>query len=249
MNKKNILVVEDDADTRELWCEILTYENFNCTPCPTGKCALDLLAKARYDLVLCDIGLPDTDGFTLKAKLNNDKIRIPLIFISGLNVSDGILRARQLGAIRFLTKPVPRELLIGTVRSSLEFAEVIHQKPEFSQPKALLVISQGGKRQEISISRAYSVGRNPQADIKLVSIHASREHGIFTRIYDESDKSSFYRIVDYSSNGINVNGAKIKGYQNLYHGDLIGFPGCEIYYYELQDLKRQNPYTTMPSRD
>lgn len=249
MNKKNILVVEDDDNTRELWCELLELEAFNCTPCPTGKCALEYLVKIQYDLVLCDIGLPDTDGFTLKAKLNNDKVRIPLIFVSGLNIADGQLKSRQLGAIRFLTKPVPRELLLSTVRSCLDFAEVIYQKPEFSEPKALLVITQDGKRREISISRAYSVGRNKEADIKLVSTFASREHGIFTRIYDESDNSSFYRIVDYSSNGINVNSKRIKGYQNLYHGDLIVFPGCEIYYYELQDLKRQNPYTTMPSRD
>lgn len=247
MNKKDILVIEDHDSTRELWCELLELEDFNCTPCPTGRCALDLLARVKYDLVLCDINLPDTDGFTLKAKLNNDKIRIPLIFVSGLNVTDGVLRARQLGAIRFLTKPVSRELLLSTVKSCLDFAEVIYQKPEFSQPKALLVVTQGGKQQEISISRAYSVGRNKEADIKLMSPHASREHGIFTRIYDEIDKSSFYRIVDYSSNGIEVNNKKIKGYQNLYHGDLVGFPGCTICYYELKDLKGQNPYSTMPS--
>lgn len=202
-----------------------------------------------FDLVLCDVHLPDTDGFSLKARLNNDKVRVPLIFLSGFPIKDGVDKSRQLGAIRFLVKPIPISELLGAVSKGIEYSQVINQKPEFKEPKALLVIKQGASLQEIKISRAYTIGRNKSSDIRLLSPQASREHGVLVRIYDDPNNTSFYKIIDYSRNGIEVNRKRIPGYHDLKHGDVIFFPACEIRYYELENLSERSPFETSPVAD
>lgn len=242
-----ILIVEDYPPTLDNWVDLFTVEGYEVTPCGDGKCALDFISRDTYDVVLCDIMLPDIDGFAIKARLNNDSNRVPLIFISAHNYRDGIQRARQLGAVAFLRKPVEITLLLEAVERAIAFSKVVKVKPELLEPKASLVIRQGLQTYEIKISRAYTVGRSSVSDIVLRSIEASREHGIFTRIYDEPDNRSFYKIVDLSRNGIEVNGKRITGYKNLSHGDCIKFPGCIIDYLELGEPTTINPYSTTPS--
>jgi CheY-like chemotaxis protein len=241
-----ILIVEDYELTLDNWVDFFQMEKFEVIPCVDAGCAFEMIKVHKPDVVLCDIMLPDLDGFGIKARLNNDNNRTPVIFVSAHNFRDGIQRTRQLGGVAFLRKPVELNLLLEAVNRAIEFSRIVKVKPELLEPKAALVIHQGLQTYEIKISRAYTIGRSNEADIILRSLQASRQHGMLIRIYDEPDNRSFYKLIDLSTNGIEVNGKRITGYHNLVHGDSMCFPGCIIDYLEL-DNTAINPFATTPT--
>jgi len=72
MNGDAVLVVEDEADIRELVCYNLAKDGYRTTSVGSGEEALDQLASRQFDLVLLDLMLPGIDGLTICRKLKND---------------------------------------------------------------------------------------------------------------------------------------------------------------------------------
>ncbi len=107
--KKNILVVDDSALMRRLICDIINTEStFQATDvCRDGLEAYERLKTTGYDAVILDVNMPRMDGLELLEKLQQDKIDATVIMVSTLTVKDAdvTIRAMELGAIDFVTKP------------------------------------------------------------------------------------------------------------------------------------------------
>lgn len=107
--KKNILVVDDSALMRRLICDIInTDSTFQATDvCKDGLEAYERLRKTSYDAVVLDVNMPRMDGLELLGKLQQENIKATIIMVSTLTVKDAdvTIRAMELGAIDFVTKP------------------------------------------------------------------------------------------------------------------------------------------------
>jgi CheY-like chemotaxis protein len=113
---KKILVVEDDADIREVLVQVLEFEGYQVITAENGREALERLSNAELPgLILLDLMMPVMDGWRFReAQLSNTKISgIPVVVLS----ADGNLqqKAATIHAAGYLKKPVELETLLNTV--------------------------------------------------------------------------------------------------------------------------------------
>jgi CheY-like chemotaxis protein len=107
LSKKHILLVEDEADAREIYLDILKGEGLNATGVADGQAALDVLAKQKSTLVLLDIIMPRMDGIeTLnQIKKNPEKYGNPkVVMLSNIGGDIAIDKAMELGADGYMLK-------------------------------------------------------------------------------------------------------------------------------------------------
>lgn len=112
----DILVVDDEIGIRELLSEILRDEGYNVRLAENGDQARRERARARPDLVLLDIWMPDTDGITLlKEWARGGQLTMPVVMMSGHATIDTAVESTKLGASDFLEKPIALQKLLSTV--------------------------------------------------------------------------------------------------------------------------------------
>jgi DNA-binding response OmpR family regulator/DNA-binding CsgD family transcriptional regulator len=127
---KNILVVEDERDIRESICEILGFEGYTVVCAENGSQGLDEIRKSKPDLILCDIMMPDMDGFEMMIRMKKlfPNYEIPLVYITALSDRKDYRSAMSLGADDYITKPFTVEELINSVRIRLEKSQSVEKR-------------------------------------------------------------------------------------------------------------------------
>jgi CheY-like chemotaxis protein len=118
----NIVIVEDNADSRELLYELLVGAGFQCQVAATGTAALTLIDECLPDIAILDVGLPEIDGFELARRLrrNPKHDRMRLIAMTGYGRAADRAMAKSVGFDQHLVKPVDAmELLalLGRMRA------------------------------------------------------------------------------------------------------------------------------------
>jgi CheY-like chemotaxis protein len=110
-----VLIVEDDADLREMMAQLVTLEGFKADAVANGKEALDYLKRgARPDVILLDLMMPVMDGWEFRRRQREDPqfASVPVIVLSALDGS----RAAGVDGVAFLKKPLDFDLLLNLVR-------------------------------------------------------------------------------------------------------------------------------------
>jgi PAS domain S-box-containing protein len=117
-NRKTILVVDDDANIRELLRQQLENEGYNVREGKDGVDAIHQIKTARPDLILLDVMMPQINGFDVAAVLKNDPqtADIPIIILSIIENKE---RGYHIGIDRYLTKPINTEKLLSEIGSLL----------------------------------------------------------------------------------------------------------------------------------
>lgn len=126
-----ILVVEDVPHILELLAVTLRFKGYPVITATNGEEALDVITKERPAMVITDILMPRMDGFTLMHSLRSDPTtnRIPVVFLSATYITpEDKSFAMELGAVRFLEKPVDTPEFLLTV------AEILTQGPPTIPP-------------------------------------------------------------------------------------------------------------------
>lgn len=120
-----VLIVDDDPAMRLLCSANLQLAGLDVLEAPDGRLALARARADRPDLVVTDVAMPDLDGFQLAEALRRDRRtrRIPLIFLSGQVADQNQARARELGALAYLTKPFDPETFSKLVTDALAQVE------------------------------------------------------------------------------------------------------------------------------
>ena len=111
---------------------ILRLEKFHPLPAENGRVGLELAKKERPDLILCDVMMPELDGYGVIAALRTDAetVTIPFIFLTAKGEKPDIRAGMNLGADDYLTKPVAKADLLAAIHSRLQRA-VQQAVPEF----------------------------------------------------------------------------------------------------------------------
>ncbi|MBX3064090.1 MAG: response regulator [Anaerolineae bacterium] len=126
-----VLVIEDDTALLEDIVTLLELSRFEVLAASSGADALRYIAERHPDVILCDITLPDTDGYTILKTLreNPDTAALPFIFLTGRAERHDVRTGMSLGADDYLTKPFTRDELIAAIQSRLQQRTVV-QKAE-----------------------------------------------------------------------------------------------------------------------
>ena len=111
MAARPVLIVDDEPLIRETLAEYLAHEGFAVTPCASGAEALARAAERRYEIVLCDVQLPDVDGLDLLDRLLKISSDSSVLLITAYATVENAIQAFQRGAHDYLMKP----LLLGEV--------------------------------------------------------------------------------------------------------------------------------------
>jgi DNA-binding NarL/FixJ family response regulator len=129
---KKILVIEDEPEMRRNLTTILRFEKFQPIGAENGRIGLALARTEKPDLILCDVMMPELDGYGVIAALRLDPLTvgIPFIFLTAKGEKPDIRAGMNLGADDYLTKPVAKADLLQAIRSRLERAAQ-QSRPEF----------------------------------------------------------------------------------------------------------------------
>lgn len=130
---KKILLIEDDTIMRENTAEILELAQYQVTTAPNGRVGSTLAKEVRPDLIVCDIMMPELDGYGVFHILSKDPktASIPFIFLTAKAEKSEIRKGMDLGADDYLTKPFEDTELLSAIESRLRKVEML--KKEFSR--------------------------------------------------------------------------------------------------------------------
>lgn len=119
---KKIVLIEDNADVRETTQEILELADYNVLAAENGKVGVELVKQELPDLIICDIMMPELDGYGVIRILNkNPKTsKIPFIFLTAKADKTDIRKGMNLGADDYLTKPFEEVDLLDAVETRIE---------------------------------------------------------------------------------------------------------------------------------
>jgi DNA-binding NarL/FixJ family response regulator len=139
---KKILVIEDEPEMRRNLTTILRLEKFQPLAAENGRVGIELARKEKPDVILCDVMMPELDGYGVIAALRAEAetVTIPFIFLTAKGEKPDIRAGMNLGADDYLTKPVGKADLLAAIRSRLERAaqqSTPEFKPNFDSPKPL----------------------------------------------------------------------------------------------------------------
>lgn len=115
---KMILLIEDDPNITDFMEVVLQQERYQLTVAANGMEALNAFQTTSFDLVLLDLGLPDIDGIDL-LKILRKRMRLPIIIISARKNENEKVKALDLGADDYVTKPFGTGELLARIRTAL----------------------------------------------------------------------------------------------------------------------------------
>jgi DNA-binding NtrC family response regulator len=206
----NILVVDDELGIRDLLSEILNDEGHNVELAENAAQARQARLRARPDLVLLDIWMPDTDGVTLlKEWSSTGQLTMPVIMMSGHATIDTAVEATKIGAQAFLEKPITLQKLLKAVQLGLIRQQSRRPDAPTALPPADLTVEaamMGGHSLPLATEIGPQVRQSFELDKPLrdardefekayFEFHLAKENGSMTRVAEKTglERTHLYR--------------------------------------------------------
>ena len=121
----DILVVEDDKNTRKLLTAVIGGEGYNVLEATNGVEALDVLEHKHVDLMVLDVMMPQMDGFTLTETLREGGSQLPILILSAKQNVGDIKKGFLVGIDDYLTKPFDFDVLLLRIKALLRRSKIV----------------------------------------------------------------------------------------------------------------------------
>ncbi len=127
---KTILLIDDDAEMLANTEELLELEGYRVATAASGPSGVELARKLAPDLVLCDVAMPQLDGFGVLRTLGQEPgtAAIPFIFLSARSERSDVRKGMELGADDYLTKPFTARELLDSVETRLKRSDLFRKE-------------------------------------------------------------------------------------------------------------------------
>ncbi len=114
---KKILVIEDNGGVREEIVDILRFEGYEVRDADNGRSGLDIARQWAPDLIVCDLMMPELDGYATLEAIRADRATaaIPFLCVTARGEQRDVQRAIELGADEYITKPFTADQLLAVV--------------------------------------------------------------------------------------------------------------------------------------
>ncbi|RRO24047.1 response regulator [Flavobacteriaceae bacterium 14752] len=135
-----VLLIEDDMTVRENTAEILELSDYEVQTASDGLKGVEEANRFKPDIIVCDIMMPELDGYGVLESLSKDSQTqfIPFIFLSAKTDHKDIRKGMDLGADDYLTKPFEEDELISAIESRLAKTAILHQRQENQKSQSKL---------------------------------------------------------------------------------------------------------------
>ncbi len=129
---KKLLLIEDDVVLRENTAELLELSGYDVITAPNGKIGLEIAKQSLPHIIVCDIMMPELDGYGVLEGLSKaeNTTNIPFIFLSAKTERKDVRKGMDLGADDYITKPFEEEELVSAIESRLAKAAIIKDQNE-----------------------------------------------------------------------------------------------------------------------
>ena len=215
--EKTILVIEDNNDIRENTAEILDLAGYKTFTAENGKRGVEVAIKEKPSVIICDIMMPELDGYGVLHLLrkNPDTQNIPFIFLTAKTERGDFRKGMEMGADDYITKPFEDIELLNAVEVRLKKSEVLEQKyaatPQgvtkfLHDVKANNLVQKLAEKYEVeSYSKKHSLyleGRHPRYLYYLMSgkVKAFKTHEdgkeYITNLYSEGDFIGYTALLE-----------------------------------------------------
>lgn len=124
----NILVVEDNADMRELFCTVLSDSGYNSIPAKDGMDALEIMDKEYIDLIVADIMMPIMDGYELTKSIRDANYDLPILIVTAKDQFEDMQKGFRAGSDDYMIKPINVKELLLRVEALLRRAKISSDK-------------------------------------------------------------------------------------------------------------------------
>ena len=190
----NIMVVEDDNNTRKLLCTVLEQYGYSTYPAVDGIDGLEMLEKKHIDLIILDIMMPRMDGFEFTETLRQSGCNIPILMVSAKQSPVDKRKGFIIGTDDYMTKPIDEEEMVLRVGALLRRSKIASERK----------LTIGGTMltyDSFSVNVNGDIMELPQKEFLLLFKLLSYPNKIFTRrqLMDEiwdMDSESDERTVD-----------------------------------------------------
>ena len=174
-NARKILIVDDDADLRDALVEQLAlHGEFEASAVDTGAKGIQTARTDSPDLVIMDVGLPDTDGREAVRMLRKHGFKSPVIMLTGHDTDSDTILGLEAGANDYVTKPFRFAVLLARIRAQLRQHEQSEDAtfsvgPYTFKPSQKLLIDQRGAKVRLTEKEASIIKYLYRADQKVVT--------------------------------------------------------------------------------
>ena len=153
MNRKTVLVVDDDSQVTNALGECLASFKYDLKVAGTGAEALAKVRESDIALVMLDINLPDFSGFDILNKIKEMDSSIPVVIMTGFVSTEAAIEAMRMGAYEFITKPFDIDKVVSLVNRVMQDSSHLYGLETFSVEKDLMpgdIIGQSPEMVEIA---------------------------------------------------------------------------------------------------
>lgn len=189
-----ILVVEDNKNLRKLMVTYLKDNNYETLEAEDGRVALDVMDKNHVDLIICDIMMPNMDGYELSKELRSANYMLPILMVTAKDSIDDKRAGFLSGVDDYMVKPVDMDEMILRVGVLLRRANIVNQRKLIIKDVVL-------SYDEYTVRKGKKEYQLPQKEFQVLYKLLSIPNKIFTRqdLMDEIwgyDSESDLRTVD-----------------------------------------------------
>ena len=203
---KKILVIEDEPEMRRNLATVLRLEQFQPFTAENGRAGVELAKREKPDLILCDVMMPQLDGYGVLEALRADAelALIPFIFLTAKGEKEDLRSGMNLGADDYLTKPVAKADLLRAIAARLLRSEQQANrefKPDFSSPEPLLKLGLTPRAAEVLVWVAQGKTNPDIGTILGISESTVKKHllEIFEKLGVETRSAATLRAIEVLS--------------------------------------------------
>jgi DNA-binding response OmpR family regulator/DNA-binding CsgD family transcriptional regulator len=192
---KTILIIEDNKSLREEVYEALKFEGYEVLQADSGKMGVKYALSHHPDLVLCDIMMPEMDGYEVLAKLRQHEQAklIPFIFITALADRTNIRAGMEMGADDYITKPFSIKELTNAINVRLEKYYNIQVSHAVDNIEKNLQTRLKGLREQINVQKTY-IAEISETNTRLTQSLKDKETELFEEVVKAVEVSNTLHI-------------------------------------------------------
>ena len=263
--KKKILLIEDDVVVRENTAEILKLANYNVLTSANGKDGIARAKSYQPDLIICDILMPELDGYgVLQIVMRNKKLqKTPFIFMSAKTNHADVRKGMNLGASDYITKPFEESELLSAIESRLKKNEIYKNKPKNESVEIIKKIRFEDLEKVFKDKKKYDYKKGKtiyckgnssnfifyiiSGEVKTYSTHEDGKE-LITGIFEKHDFFGFTSLsknIPYNENAVAIRGSELlklsknEMYELIKRNPQIAINFMDILTESLRDLKER----------
>ena len=213
---KRILVIEDEPEMRRNITALLRYYNYEPIAAENGREGVEAARREKPDLILCDVMMPELDGYgVLQASQSDASLaQIPFIFLTAKGEKNDLRSGMNLGADDYLTKPVANADLVRAIEARLRRSDQQVRrefKPDFSSAEPLLALGLTPRAAEAFLWLAQGKTNADIATILGITESTVKKHvqEIFEKLGVETRGAATVRALEALNSSASPSGCRV----------------------------------------